>query len=75
MSGKRSSYREILILVAGATPQIITETIYTLSQKHPPVYPDGVFIITTTTIFHNYKSQKIRRHEIRSQGREGEDQD
>lgn len=43
------SYKELLILVAGATPQIITETIYALSQKHPPVYPDNVYIITTTT--------------------------
>lgn len=43
------SYKEILILVAGATPQIITETIYALSQKHPPVSPDDIFIITTTT--------------------------
>lgn len=43
------SYTEVLILVAGATPQIITETIYALSQKNPPVYPDAVYIITTTT--------------------------
>ena len=43
------SYKEVLILVAGATPQIITETIYALSMKQPPVYPDAVYIITTMT--------------------------
>jgi CRISPR-associated protein (TIGR02584 family) len=31
--------KEVFIFVAGATPQIITETIYALSQKDPPVYP------------------------------------
>ncbi len=40
--------REILIFVAGATPQIITETIYALAHLNPPVYPDEVYIITTT---------------------------
>ncbi len=41
--------KEILIFVAGATPQIITETIYALAHLDPPVYPDKVYIITTTT--------------------------
>lgn len=34
----KNGFREILVFVAGATPQIITETIYALSQKIPPVY-------------------------------------
>lgn len=42
------TFREILIFVAGTTPQIITETIYSLSQKISPVYPDEIFIITTS---------------------------
>lgn len=42
-------FREIFIFVAGATPQIITELIYALSQKNPPVYPDEIQIITTST--------------------------
>ena len=43
-------YREILIFVAGATPQIITETLYGLiPQKKPPVWPDEIFILTTET--------------------------
>ncbi len=41
--------KDILIMVAGTTPQIITETIYALSQKTPPVYPNEIFIITTAT--------------------------
>jgi len=42
-------FKEILIFVAGAAPQIITETIYALSQKKPAIYPDEIFIITTST--------------------------
>jgi CRISPR-associated protein Csx14 len=41
-------FREILIFVAGATPQIITETIYALAMQNPPVYADELHIITTT---------------------------
>jgi len=43
------NFKEILIFVAGTTPQIITETIYALSQKAPSIYPDEIFIITTST--------------------------
>lgn len=46
---ERKDFKEILILVAGATPQIITETIYALSQKNPQVHPDEMYIITTNT--------------------------
>jgi CRISPR-associated protein Csx14 len=41
-------FREIFVFVAGATPQIITETIYALAHKNPPIYPDEICIITTT---------------------------
>jgi CRISPR-associated protein (TIGR02584 family) len=41
-------YREILIFVAGTTPQIITETLYGLIVgKKPPMIPDEVYILTT----------------------------
>jgi len=43
------TFKETLIFVAGTTPQIITETIYALSQKTSPVHPDELFIITTST--------------------------
>ena len=42
-------YKDIFVFVAGMTPQIITETIYALSQKKPPVYPHEIYIITTLT--------------------------
>ena len=41
------SFREVLIFIAGSTPQIISEAIYAFSQQNPPVYPDEIFIITT----------------------------
>ncbi len=40
--------KEVFIFVAGATPQVITETIYALSQKNPPIYPDEIYIVTTS---------------------------
>jgi len=43
------AYKELFIFVAGTTPQIITETIYALSQKKPAIYPHEIFIITTLT--------------------------
>lgn len=42
----QQTFREILIFVAGATPQIITETIYALAMQSPPVYADELHIIT-----------------------------
>jgi len=44
---ERLAFNEILVFVAGSTPQIITETIYALAQQYPPIYPDKIFIITT----------------------------
>ena len=45
-------YREILIFVAGTTPQIITETLYGLIVgKKPPVIPDELYILTTKRLF------------------------
>lgn len=43
----RPGYREIFIFIAGATPQVITETICALAMEVPPVYPDRVYVITT----------------------------
>lgn len=40
--------RHILLMVAGYTPAIITETLYALTQKtSPPFYPTEIHIITT----------------------------
>lgn len=45
---KERKFREVLIFVAGTTPQIITETIYALIHQIKPTFPDEIFIITTT---------------------------
>lgn len=48
MENKR--FKEVLIFVIGTTPQIITETLYGLTQKlKPPVTPDEIHLITTST--------------------------
>ncbi|MBZ0156061.1 MAG: TIGR02584 family CRISPR-associated protein [Alphaproteobacteria bacterium] len=44
---KGAAYREIFIFIAGATPQVITETICVLAARKPPVLPDELYIITT----------------------------
>ncbi len=44
---RTNAYREILIFVAGTTPQIITETLYGLVCGSEPVVPDEIHIITT----------------------------
>jgi len=44
----KKAYREILIFVTGTTPQIVTETVYCLTQTiQPPIFPDEIHIITT----------------------------
>lgn len=40
--------KDILICVAGATPQIVTETIYALSRNIPPVFVKELYVITTS---------------------------
>lgn len=40
--------KDILICVAGATPQVITETIYALSRNVPPVFVKELYVITTS---------------------------
>lgn len=42
-------FREVLIFVTGTTPQIVTETLYCLTQSvDPPIFPDEVHVITTS---------------------------
>ena len=46
----RKAYREIFIFVIGTTPQIVTETLYALTQEcSPPILPNEIHIITTST--------------------------
>ena len=44
---KKQGHKNIFIFIAGSTPQVITETVYSLAVKKPPVYPDEIYIITT----------------------------
>jgi len=42
------AYREILVFVAGTTPQIITETLYGLIiGREQAIFPDEIYVITT----------------------------
>ena len=43
----RLPFEEVLVFVAGSTPQIITETIQALVSQQPPVIPERIRIITT----------------------------
>ncbi|MBC7362153.1 MAG: TIGR02584 family CRISPR-associated protein [Candidatus Aminicenantes bacterium] len=40
-------FKEIFIFVVGTSPQVITETIYSLATAKPPIYPDEIYIVTT----------------------------
>ena len=43
-----NAWREILVAVAGLTPQLITETFYYLTQvRDPPVAIDEINVLTT----------------------------
>lgn len=43
-----ATIRDILVAVAGLTPQVITETLYYLTQvRHPPVTPAAMHVLTT----------------------------
>jgi len=35
------------MFVVGTSPQVITETIYSLALSRPPVYPDEIYVVTT----------------------------
>ena len=40
--------KELFLFIVGITPQIVTETIYALIHKNPPIHPDKILIITTS---------------------------
>ena len=42
------AFRDILVAVVGLTPQVITETVYYLTQVHrPPITLAGIHVLTT----------------------------
>jgi CRISPR-associated protein Csx14 len=60
MSKKR--YRDILVFVTGTTPQIVTETLYCLTQvAEPPVSPDEIHIITTLSGKEKIEEELLRK--------------
>lgn len=45
---KSSQFKEVLVAAIGLTPQIITETLYWLTQRRkPPVIPSEIYALTT----------------------------
>ncbi|RLA76480.1 MAG: TIGR02584 family CRISPR-associated protein [Deltaproteobacteria bacterium] len=44
---RKSHFKEVFVFVVGKTPQVVTETIYGLLQKEPPILPDEIHILTT----------------------------
>jgi CRISPR-associated protein (TIGR02584 family) len=59
---RKTGYKETFIFISGSTPQVITETIYGLATKNPPIYPEEVFIITTA------KGREIAREALVEKG-------
>lgn len=57
-----AEYKEIFIFVSGSTPQIITETIYALAKKEPPIHPSEIIVITTM------EGAKIARETLQERG-------
>jgi CRISPR-associated protein (TIGR02584 family) len=39
--------RDILLAVCGLTPQVVTETLWALNRRTPPIYPVEIWILTT----------------------------
>lgn len=51
--------RRVLLAVAGTTPQILTETLYALSQSEPPFVPTEVHVVTTSEGAHRIRLQLL----------------
>ena len=58
-------FREVLTFVTGTTPQIITETLYCLTQTiQPPIIPDEVHIITTSSGNEKIQEELLEKERI-----------
>lgn len=40
-------FHEVFVFVLGKTPQVVTETLYCLMHRRPPILPDEIHILTT----------------------------
>jgi CRISPR-associated protein (TIGR02584 family) len=41
--------RDVLVALCGLTPQVVTETLWALHYRTPPIHPNEVWILTTKT--------------------------
>jgi CRISPR-associated protein (TIGR02584 family) len=48
--------RDVLVALCGLTPQVVTETLWALARRTPPVHPTEIWILTT-------KAGRARCHE------------
>ena len=55
---------DILLAVAGMTPQVITETLYAILKEEPERFPKEIYIITTTE-----GAEKIRNNLLGANGK------
>jgi CRISPR-associated protein (TIGR02584 family) len=39
--------RDVLVAVCGLTPQVVTETLWALHRRSPPIHPSEIWILTT----------------------------
>ncbi|NWF92136.1 MAG: TIGR02584 family CRISPR-associated protein [Syntrophaceae bacterium] len=61
------TYREVLIFVTGTTPQIITETLYCLTQEtQPPIFPDEIHILTTSSGKERIEEELLQKGRLRA---------
>jgi CRISPR-associated protein (TIGR02584 family) len=44
-----ASTRTVLVATTGLTPAVLTETVWALAQESPPVIPDTIVVLTTST--------------------------
>ncbi len=65
------AYRETLVFVTGTTPQIVTETLYCLTQTtQPPVFPDEIHILTTSSGKEKIERELLERERLKAFSKE-----
>lgn len=66
----KQKWKEIFVFIAGATPQVITETIYALGTQKQPVFPDELYIITTSEGRRRVEETLVLGGKLKALGRE-----
>lgn len=44
---QKKANKKVLLSILGMSPQILTETVYALSQQKKPFIPDEIYVLTT----------------------------